>query len=243
MSDHWMPTIDLPLTEEQFRQLPRHPAYCYEYLGGKACLSPHSMHYHCMLDLQSEEVPADVSLRPVRPSDWAELVPVFAGAFRDIQPYGSLDDATLLTAADEALTRTRTGGDGPWIERASLVAVDLGNLQGAIFITLLPELDPCDADSYRWDDPPPPDAVDQCLGRPHLTWIFAAPGKAGQGIGSALLAGAARQLLAMGYRELLSTFVIGNCSSMLWHWRSGFRLLAHPSSRRLYKQRQREAAK
>ena len=39
-----------------------------------------------------------------------------------------------------------------------------------------------------------------------------------------------RELLAMGYKELASTFLIGNDSSMLWHWRSGFRLLAYPGS-------------
>ena len=35
MCDEWMPTIKLALTPEQFRQLPRNPAYHYEYLDGQ----------------------------------------------------------------------------------------------------------------------------------------------------------------------------------------------------------------
>ena len=105
------------------------------------------------------------------------------------------------------------------------------------WITLLPEGDPCDWDSYYWHRPPPADCLERCLGRPHLTWIFVLPLHAGQGVGTALLAAAVRELLALGYTELASTFMIGNDSSMLWHWRNGFRLLAYPGSRRLMRMR------
>jgi L-amino acid N-acyltransferase YncA len=56
--------------------------------------------------------------------------------------------------------------------------------------------------------------------------------EAGRGIGSALLAASVRVLKAEGYHHLWSTFVSGNDSSMLWHWRNGFRLLPYPGSRR-----------
>ena len=51
-----------------------------------------------------------------------------------------------------------------------------------------------------------------------------------QGVGSALLAGAINALLALGYRELASTFLIGNNPSALWHWRNGFQLVGRPYS-------------
>ncbi len=70
------------------------------------------------------------------------------------------------------------------------------------------------------------------LGRPHLTWIFVHPFAAGQGAGTALLRAATRGLLALGYAELASTFLLGNESSTLWHWRNGFRLAGSPWSRR-----------
>jgi hypothetical protein len=31
-------------------------------------------------------------------------------------------------------------------------------------------------------------------------------------------------LLDMGFKELFSTFLLGNSSSMLWHWRNRFQL-------------------
>jgi hypothetical protein len=102
-------------------------------------------------------------------------------------------------------------------------------------VTLLPPGDPCAWDSYSWPGPPPEDSIARRLGRPHLTWIFAA--RAGQGTGTALLAAAVRGLLGLGYTELASTFLLGNESSMLWHWRNGFRLLPYPGSWRALQQR------
>jgi GNAT superfamily N-acetyltransferase len=123
------------------------------------------------------------------------------------------------------------------IERACFVAKQDKDVVGAIFITLLPDSDPCDWDSYHWPETPPADCITRCLGRPHLTWIFVAPLSAGHGVGTALLAAAARELLALGYTQLLSTFMMGNDSSMLWHWRNGFQLLAYPGSYRLMQER------
>jgi hypothetical protein len=246
MCDEWMPTIQLPLTREYFAQLPRHPAYRYELLGGAVCLSPRPKHYHALLDLHTsappEEPAQEVVLRPVLPLDWEALVPVFAASFDHIQPFGSLDNDTRLLAARKCLERTCTGGDGPWIDEASFVAISPGDEQliGAILVTLLPNGDPCDWDSYSWNEAPPPDCIRRRLGRPHLTWIFVTPFHAGNGVGSVLLTASRRALLALGFQELLSTFMIGNDSSMLWHWRNGFRLLAYPASRRLQRQRRRQ---
>jgi GNAT superfamily N-acetyltransferase len=238
-----MPTIQLPLTIEQYRQLPRNAAYRYEYLNGQAWLSPRTRHYHALLRLQPIKGGQDVAIANIPGEQVLELVPLFAGAFRTIQPYGSLDEATRLQAAGQALERTRSGGDGPWIEQASFVARDGKKYLGAIFITLLPASDPCDWDSYHWPEPPPPDCIARRLGRPHLTWIFVAPHVAGRGVGTALLSAAVGELLGMGFTELVSTFMIGNDSSMLWHWRNGFRLLAYPGSMRRLRRRLSEKSK
>src|SRR5437763_1750923 len=82
---------------------------------------PRPKHYHALLDLAPGGAGAveGVTLRPVRPDDWEALVPLFADAFRQAQPFAALDDATRREAAGGCLTRTRTGGDGPWIGRAS----------------------------------------------------------------------------------------------------------------------------
>src|SRR5262249_27072583 len=103
---------------------------------------------------------------------------------------------------------------------------------GAILITLLPAGDPCDLNSYYWPGPPPPNSINLRLGRPHLTWIFVAPLHTQHGVATTLLAAAAEELRQLGFTELLSTFLLGNDSSMLWHWRAGFQLLSHPGSKR-----------
>jgi GNAT superfamily N-acetyltransferase len=235
MSDQWMPTLTLPLSFEQYLQLPRHPAYRYEYLEGTAYLSPRTRHYHALLKLEPLEVPDDVPMRPATLADFAELEEVFSDAFDRQQPFASLDDATRLEAARQCLERTRTGGDGPWIDRASFVALQEGNIVGAILITLLPEGELSDWNGIYWAATPPSDAVERRLGRPHLTWIFVAPLCVGQGVGTALLAAAVRELRALGFTELVSTFLLGNDSSMLWHWRNGFQLLTYPGSFRRWR--------
>jgi hypothetical protein len=232
MCDHWMPVIKLSLSWEQFRQLPRNAAYKYEYLEGDTYLSPRPRHFHALLDLQPLPAPQALTLRQLTADDWAALAPVFCGAFGTVQPFGSLDDDTLTEAARQALERTRTGGDGPWIEQASFVAVEDEKPTGAILITLLPEGDPTAWGSYQWLDPPPADCIARRLGRPHLTWVFVSPWEARRGLGTELLAASVNALLALGFKQLLSTFMIGNDSSTLWHWRNGFRLLPYPGSLR-----------
>lgn len=244
MCDEWMPVIKLDVGVEQFHQLPRNPAYKYEYFDRKAVLSPRPKHYHAMLDLEAvgglagtEVLSSAITLRPTRPEDFERLEPVFAGAFHFIQPFGGLDDDGRRRAAHQCLDKTRTGGDGPWIQQASLVALRERDLIGAILITLLPAGDPCDWDSYHWREPPPADCIARRLGRPHMTWVFVSPWFAGHGVGTALLSATVRELRALGFTELLSTFMLGNDSSTLWHWRNGFRLLANPSSIRRFRER------
>ena len=55
----------------------------------------------------------------------------------------------------------------------------------ALLVTLLPQGDLTDWESYYWREPPPAEAIAQRLGRPHLTWIFVGPFHGGEGIGTA----------------------------------------------------------
>jgi ribosomal protein S18 acetylase RimI-like enzyme len=242
MCDEWMPTIELPLTLEQFHQLPRNPAYRYEYTGDKARLSPRAKHFHALLDLagfveKEAEVKDTVSTRSLIESDWPGLEEPFRAALARVQPFASLLDQTLEKATHACLERTHTGRDGPLLAEASFVAVESAGKQvvGGILITGLPGGDPSDSDSYYWSGPAPAGAAQSHLTQPHLTWIFVSPREAGCGIGSALLAASVRVLKAQGYQSLWSTFANGNDLSLLWHWRNGFRLLPHPGSRRLLK--------
>lgn len=233
MCDDWMPVVRLPLSWQQFHQLPQNSAYKYEYFEKQAVLSPRPRHFHARLHLRS--LPADprVLVRPIDRADFSVLSRVFAAAFHRVQPFGSLEENARLLAGAECLEKTRTGLDGPWIEQASFVAsLEKTGPAGAIFVTLLPDEDPCNQDSYYWQNPPPEDCMGRRLGRPHLTWIFVGPFFKGEGVGSALLAAAVNALIALGYAYLDSTFLLGNEESTLWHWRNGFELLPFPESRR-----------
>jgi hypothetical protein len=238
MIDRWFSGIELPLTIEEFSRLPTNPAYKYEYFDDKAWLSPRPKSCHALLGLRPRaeidtiDARKPVKIRPLAAADWEALGAVFAGAFHRVQPFASLAETDRLEAARQCLQYTREGGDGPLIEAACAVAVaqEDEDVRGAIVVTLMPELDLSTSFDLRWKEPPPPDWRERRLGRPHLTWIFVGPWTAEQGVGSALLATATNALLATGYRELASTFLLGNDSSALWHWRNGFQLAGRPYS-------------
>ena len=162
-------------------------------------------------------------------------------AFHRVQPFAILGEEDRLKAAGECLQHTRQGGDGPLIGPASFVAVqeETGAALGAALVTLMPDSDLTEFGGYRWKEPPPPDWMERRFGRPHLTWIFVAPFHARHGVGTALLAASTAALRTIGYRQLASTFLLGNESSTLWHWRNGFRLVAYPGSPRQIKERVR----
>jgi GNAT superfamily N-acetyltransferase len=237
VSDDWMPQLQLPISEEQFTQLPRNAAYRYDYVEGVAWLNPRPRYYHAQLDFNNLclEGQSDVFVRRLEERDWEPLVELFSESFRHQQPFCGQPDAKRVIAARASLAQTRNGGDGPLIEQASFVArgEDAG-LIGALLVTLLPPGDPTDWDSYHWMIRPPRDCVEMGYGVPHLTWVFVHPERAGRGIGTSLLRTAVEELRRMGFTSMLSTFITGNDSSVLWHWRVGFKLLTYPGSPRRY---------
>ena len=249
MIDKWFSTIKLPITFKQWQKLPQNRAYKYEYFGGKAWLTPRPKGYHALLDLGEFSLPFemppqdDVVIRPLADGDWRRIPKVFAAAFHRVQPFASLTDKGREKAAKECLQATRGGEEGPLIAEASFVAALETDQSpaGAILITLLPDRDPIDFGAWHWRQPPPADALARRMGRPHLTWIFVSPWQAGYGVGMALLDAAVQALIRLGYRELASTFLLGNESSTLWHWRAGFRLLPYPGSTRVMREQIRQA--
>ena len=233
MIHEWFSAIELPLSWRQFWQLPQNPAYKYEYSDGRACLSPRPKSCHAVLDLAVfrrpiAEVATDEKLviRPLQDADWQQLPALFAAAFYRVQPFASLTDDDRLAAAQDCLDYTHGAGEGPLVGEACLVAAraDDAMLLAANLITL-----------------PPDKAIEHAAGMPHLTWIFVGPSYSRQGVGMALLDVAVPALLRLGYTNLASTFLLGNESSTLWHWRAGFKLLEQPWSMRTLRREAREA--
>jgi GNAT superfamily N-acetyltransferase len=238
MLDQWFRPLHLPMSVEQFRLLPRHSAFKYEYHDGQAWLSPHPRMFNGLLDL-THFSPRDTSqvqnsqlvIRPLEADDWPRLPKLFAAAFESVPPFSALCDKDRLTASSQCLHQAHSGGDGPILDKACFVAeVGPGKLAGAVIVTLIPKREEGDWWDGCWASLPATDAARHLFGRPHLTWVFVAPLLARHGVGSALLERAVAGLTAQGYAELASTFLMGNDSTMLWHWRNGFRLMAHPGS-------------
>ena len=249
MLEHWFSVIKLPLSWRQFLRLPQNPAYKYEYIEKTAWLSPRPKFYHARLSLshhdakRPEQIEARtlVTVRQIEARDWTRLPQVFAQSFARVQPFASLGDRRRLKAATECLKFTREGGDGPLIQAACSIAMTAGRdvPVGALLVTLVPPVDLDDLWSLRWEASPPEDCVERRLGHAHLTWIFVAPDYAGYGVGTELLAQAANSLVELGYSELVSSFILGNDSSLCWHWRNGFQLLSYVGSKRKFREMMR----
>ena len=251
MLDRWFSIIKLPMSGRRFHQLPRNPVYQYEFLDRAAWLTPRPRFYTARLALRSpvdgppqqvEVVRDQVRFRRLEDRDWPRLSRLFAGSFQRVQPFESLGDRRRLEAARDCLKHTRDGHDGPIIRPACHVAYfEKDHLPvGATLVTLVPPVDLDDPWTFHWKTPPPPDCIERRLGHAHLTWIFVDHRFAGYGIGSALLSHASESLLALGYTELISSFILGNDSSMLWHWRNGFELMPYSGSKRRFQAAMRE---
>ncbi len=241
MDERWYRSIKLKMTIEQFHKLPRDVSYKYEYIDGKAWLTPTPKQYHARLELARFESAIGLELSPsvvvrrLQTLDWEVFPQLFSTSFWQVQPFASLGDEDRDQASRECLEKTRNGGDGPLIEQACMVAIgDDGRPDGAALVTITPDGELDDVWSgLIWHEPPPQDWLQRRVGRPHLTWVFVPPMLTRSGIGSALLAGVVQELRVLGYHHLVSTFLLGNHPSCLWHWRNGFKLAGSPGLRRL----------
>lgn len=242
MLDKWAKTIKLKLSWDDFHRLPQNPAYKYEYSDGEAWLSPRAKLYHAVLELADFRSPEpdllndQVQIRRLEDQDWDNLPAVFASAFAHVSPFAYLDDEEQLAAARDCLDFTRSGGNGQMIPDATLVAVDPedGSVVGGFLVTLVPDIPLSDV--HFGHVPKKRVAAGQKL-VPHLTWVFVKFWSARHGIASAMLVRAVESLRRLGYARLTTTFLLGNESSTLWHWRTGFRLAAYPMSQRQFERR------
>lgn len=241
MCDEWMPDVRFPLPADMFLRLPRNAAYAYDYADGAAHLSPRPRTFHARLELgrfqpTAAELAADgrYGVERVEERDLEFLAPLFADAFECVQPFAGLDVVERQEAARASLKRVSLGGDGPWVSDASFRVIWKENQRsaGALLTTLLPAGDPKEPQAYEWLAKPPGDLWARGGGVPHLTWIFVAPFHKGHGVGTTLLQHAVTVLRSRGYTYLLTTFLAGNESSLLWHWRNGFELLPYIVSKR-----------
>lgn len=232
--------LRFPIDWETFQRLPRHPAYRYQYLNGQCEITGHPVYYHAELNLEQRCEALDsksvsrFEIAPLADTAQGELSPLFCDAFSRTVPFRQMQHDERLRSTRLLLDRVFSGTDGPLVPEASFVVRNVSDakLAGAILVTLVPDADLTDFTDPAWEETPPDNPIPNRWGRPHLTWIFVEQRSSRKGLATALLSASAGQLHRLGYSQLASTFLLGDHVSLLWHWKSAFRLLSHISSQR-----------
>src|SRR5262245_15174909 len=98
VSSRWMPRLELRLSREELRRLPRCPAYKYTWHDGTAYIHPRPRYYHAWLALTglALEGRATASLRHLTEADWDACAEAFAEAFTSQQPFAGLSASERL---------------------------------------------------------------------------------------------------------------------------------------------------
>lgn len=239
MLNDWFQNLTFQIDWASYQQLPRHAAYRYEFRANQCLISGRPIYYHAHLDFHSLDqegfdklADAEELLTSIQHVDIDELCALFQASFERTVPFVHLDASERSEAARSLIERTLSGQDGPLVSDASMVlrSEKTGALTGAILVTLIQAADLSNFTQEAWLSRPPEDALTQGWGQPHLTWIFVHPQYARQGVGQRLLSASLGVLINYGYANLVSTFLLGNNPSLLWHWKVGFRLISHVSS-------------
>jgi GNAT superfamily N-acetyltransferase len=230
MIEKWHRQIRLAIPVEQWELLPPFAGFKNEYFDGTGVWSPRPKLYNAVLDLSradSDQMMSDsavareegIVIRSLGDSDWDDLPELMAAAFHRVPPFCTLPWTERVKATTDCLEHTRGGGDGEFLIHPSVVATASdAKILGAMLIT-------------RWEPEKFDEPADKATSA-HITWIFVPPLHCGHGIGTMMLSSAVQRLRQDGFVRLYTTFLAGNESSMLWHWRNGFRLLPYLGSMR-----------
>ncbi len=221
---------------EEFRKLPRHPAYRYEYRRGELTISGRPRQLNCRLPLETFPVaPTQQTNRsdnfqqtPLKTSSESRLVELFEQSFSQTFPYRHLEARERRRAAESQIGKAFHGSSWPVNDDASQILINNENQQAvaAAIITQVPDGNWSDFSDPAWQCRPAKDAAGQKWGVPHLTWIMVDARFQRRGLAALLLRHASETVRQQGHTHLFSTFHIGNHASMLWHWKQGFQLIS-----------------
>ncbi|MGI9000222.1 MAG: GNAT family N-acetyltransferase [Pseudonocardia sp.] len=198
--------MEIPMSFEPYRRIPRHPDWKWEYWDGTAQLSyrPHPI---CLRREVRLPVPARQrhTVRLADPLGDGERLRSFLTEFwRAEDPYRTVDD-------DPASEWLRDGLDSSFIRLATpagAFAEEDGKIIGVVLLEL----------PYRDADVPVP----------HLSWLSVRSGHRCDGVGTGLLATVVEALHRSGVEQLHSSVSPGNRASLSWHWRTGFQAVSDP---------------
>ena len=193
----------IPMTWEEFEQMPRKLGWKHEYWDGQAHFSPRWQSVTVTCPVQRRPVQTSCTVRPVAESDEPQLVTAYVEAFGDSFDFCDWDLEKIQAAAKDDMRRMLSGQRGCLLP-ASRIAIDGQStyeeekIIGAALIT-------------------------QSEGqRPLLDILLVVPQWHGKGIATALVAAASNDLHANGVKILESRYLLGNVESRAWHQKFGF---------------------
>ena len=210
MRTEWMRMTEMMMGIEDWRRLPRNAAYKYEYVEGKAQITPEPVCFDVVLkfkrfrsDVARGQWRSDLRVRRMVDRDSEALPGLMARAFVGVSPFATLSGEELEAVAKESMADTLSGCDGELLRSSCVVAEkDQGELIGAALVTLRKGKSGAMV--------------------PMLTWVFVSRWERRRGVGKQLLGSVIDACTELGYRQIGSVVCSGNHASMIWHWREGF---------------------
>jgi RimJ/RimL family protein N-acetyltransferase len=181
---------------DEFRRLPRHPGWQYEYVGGEVHIQPAPAIVVTSLAVQPRCAPSTCRLRPTDARDAPALAAAFEEAFAPTVEYCDWEPDAIRASARECIESYYAGTRGVPLPVARL-AVAGENVAGAALVS-------------------------RGRGGPWLDMLFVRPAWQRQGLATALVAAVVTGLHAAGEARLASGYHLANDASRAWHHRFGF---------------------
>jgi GNAT superfamily N-acetyltransferase len=181
---------------EEFRLMPRRLGWKYEYWDGEAHVRPNYMVAVCSLPLDGPRSAPPLPLAPVQPDMAEALTRLFYEAFQETTEYCDWPLDQVWESGRKCVEGYFSGRRSEPLP-VSCVYQEKGALLAAALFT-------------------------RPLRGPLLDVLFVHPSAHGQGLATALVSQAARQLQERGERVLHSTYHVANEPSRRWHHRFGF---------------------
>jgi GNAT superfamily N-acetyltransferase len=194
-------TQRLPITFEEFEQLPYLPGWKYEYFEGQAHISPSHQVVLTTVAVTHRHVDAPCILRAVRSEDEVSLLPVYLEAFAENQAFCDFSDRQFAKAARDDLHESFAGRRAPLLAASRVALVQGANGESLVGAALL--------------------SRDSEYG-PVMDLLFVVPAWQRRGLATALVASAMNALAQDGDSTLTSSYQLANRPSQAWHQAFGF---------------------
>jgi len=193
----------IPMSWEQYEQLPPHPGWKHEYWDGVAHISPRSRFAVVRIDVHPRPFRSPLELHALGAADETSLTSAYLDAFRDTVEYCDWEEDAIARSAAENVREYCAGRRREPLFACSFLARDptQDESEAVVGAALL----------IRTEDR-----------RPMLDMLFIRPRWQRRGLATALLSGCLEELHRREEPILRSRYHLANEASLAWHREFGF---------------------